>query len=56
MVTSEAFASLAQKVAKELQTPDARICVVPHPIGGTSASHLDGWAEVALDDLLRLLS
>jgi hypothetical protein len=56
VVASEAFGALARQVADELQTPDARVCVVPHPIGGTAEDRLEEWAESALDELLRLLA
>ena len=42
-------------MARALRFPDARIVVVPHPIGGTPETTLDTWAEAALDDVERQL-
>ncbi|GEM_PF-5539475 len=42
-------------MARELRFPDARVTIVPHPIGGTPNETLDQWARDALDDLERLL-
>ena len=42
-------------MARELRFPDARIVVVPHPIGGTPPETLDTWADAALEDLERQL-
>ena len=54
-VASREFAALADQMARELRFPDARVVVVPHPIGGTPEATLDAWAEAALDDLERQL-
>ena len=54
-VASREFAALASQMARELRFPDARVAVVPHPIGGTDSDTLDDWARAALDDLERLL-
>ena len=42
-------------MARELRFPDARIVVVPHPIGGTDDATLEAWAAAALDELERQL-
>ena len=42
-------------MARELRFPEARVTIVPHPIGGTPEETLDAWAISALDDLERLL-
>jgi hypothetical protein len=55
-VASEAFVGLANQMATELSIPDARIAVVPHPIGGTPEASLLERADAAIDELIRLLS
>ena len=42
-------------MARALRFPDARVVVVPHPIGGTPETTLDAWAEAALGDVERQL-
>ena len=43
-------------MARELRIPDARVVVVPHPIGGTPESTLDSWADDAIGGLSRSLA
>ena len=54
-VASAAFAELASQLADDLRLPDARIAVVPHPIGGTDDATLHAWADAGVDELLRIL-
>jgi len=43
-------------MARALRIPDARIVVVPHPIGGTPNATLDDWANEAISGLSRSLA
>ena len=55
-MTTEAFFSLADQVAKEILIPDARIAVVSHPIGGTSKEALIARADASIDELIGRLA
>ena len=52
---TEPFEVLATSVADSLGLPEARIVVVPHPLGGTDQAKVVGWAEVAVDRLVEVL-
>ena len=54
MVATESFAGLAREEALAQGLPDARIAVVPHPIGGTKSSVLRSRADAAVDEILAL--
>ena len=56
MVTTTKFELLTRTVAARLDLPDARIVVVPHPLGGTDEPTIDSWARAAVDDLLAQIS
>lgn len=55
-IASSEFASQARQNAADLGFPDARIVVVPHPIGGTGSEELARWADAAMDDLLEQIT
>ena len=56
VVTTEAFLSLADQMAKELLIPAARIAVVSHPIGGTPEEALIARADASIDELIGCLA
>ena len=53
--TTELFEALTTSAADSLGLPEARIVVVPHPLGGTDQAKVVGWAEVAVDRLVEVL-
>ena len=55
MATS-AFERLAREEARAQGLPDARIAVVPHPLGGSSDEALLARADAAVDEVLALFS
>ena len=55
MFTTEPFEVLTTSAADSLGLPQARIVVVPHPLGGTDQATVVGWAETAVDRLVELL-
>jgi hypothetical protein len=56
VVATESFAGLAREEALAQGLPDARIAVVPHPIGGTKSSVLRTRADAAVDEILALFT
>lgn len=51
-----AFEELTRNMAKTLRLPEARIVVVPHPLGGTDPAEVARWAAIAIDEVLARLS
>jgi len=56
VVTTTPFETLTRTVAATLHRPDARIAVVPHPLGGTDPDTVAGWADEAIETVIGLLS
>ena len=56
MLTTEKFFDLAKREAAQAALPDARLAVVPHPIGGTGKEELATRGERVADEILALLS
>jgi hypothetical protein len=54
VVTTEKFAGLAREEAGAQGLADARIAVVPHPIGGTARALLLERADAAVDGIVAL--
>ena len=54
VVTTPHFAGLAREEASAQGLADARIAVVPHPIGGTPRTLLLERADAALDEIVAL--
>ena len=54
VVATRSFAQLARDEALAQGLPDARIAVVPHPIGGTERRVLRERADAAVDEILAL--
>jgi len=52
---TETFEVLTTSAADSLGLPEARIVVVPHPLGGTDEATVVGWAEAAVDRLVEVL-
>lgn len=53
--TTQRFEELTRTVADTLGLPDARIVVVPHPLGGTDPAIVEGWADEAVEATLTAL-
>ena len=56
VVATESFAALAREEAQAQGLPDARIAVVPHPIGGTRPAELRLRADAAVDSIVALFT
>jgi len=56
VVTTTDFEHLTRSVADTLGLPDARIVVVPHPLGGTDPSIIESWADDAIEAVISLLT
>ena len=54
LVATESFAGLACEEALAQGLPDARIAVVPHPIGGVAEARLLERADAAVDEIVAL--
>ncbi len=54
VIATTSFAELAQKAADAAGMGQARICSVPHPIGGVSRAALDDRADGAVDQIVSL--
>jgi len=54
VVATRDFESLAREEARAQGLLDARIAVVPHPIGGVSADALRARADAVVDEVLDL--
>lgn len=55
-VTTTAFEVLSRQVAATLGRPDARIAVVPHPLGAIGADAVRASAASSLEQLLGLVA
>ncbi len=53
--TTEPFEVLTTSAADSLGLPEARIVVVPHPLGGTDEATVVAWAEAVVDRLVEVL-
>jgi len=56
VVVTEPFVALAHHAAKAYDLPAARIAVVPHPLGGITATEVDERAAGAVASVLELLT
>jgi hypothetical protein len=56
VVTTTKFVDLTQRVALNFGLPDARIVVVDHPLGGTDAETILGWADGAVERAVTLFT
>lgn len=56
VVTTTRFEQLTRTVAERLELADARVVVVPHPLGGTDEATIESWARDAVDDLIQQLT
>jgi len=56
VATTTQFVDLTRRVAAGFGLPDARVAVFPHPLGGTDADTIRGWADAAVPEVLALLS
>jgi hypothetical protein len=56
VATTTHFVDLTRRVATGFGLPDARVAVFPHPLGGTDADTIRGWADAAIPEVVRLLT
>jgi len=56
VVATESFAALAREEALAQGLSEARVAVVPHPIGGTRAAELRRRADAAVDSIVALFT
>ena len=56
VIATERFESMAARAASGYGLSDARIAVVPHPIGGTPDAVLRRFASRAVDGVLDLFT
>lgn len=56
VVTTTRFAALTDRVAANFGLPECRVVVVDHPLGGTDPDTIVGWADVAVDAIIGLLT
>jgi hypothetical protein len=54
VVTTTRFRPIAETMATDFGLPDARLLVLPHPLGGTDRETLHRWADDAVDALGEL--
>lgn len=54
IVTTTKFRPVAETMSANFGLPDARLLVLPHPLGGTDAATLHSWADAAVDALTSL--
>ncbi len=53
--TTTQFEALTRSVAAALGLAEARIVVVPHPLGGTDPATVEEWADASIDATMSLL-
>ncbi|MCH7789932.1 MAG: hypothetical protein IH940_10905 [Acidobacteria bacterium] len=56
MLTTERLEELTRSVAASLGLSNARIVVIPHPLGGTDPAVVESWADDAVDRTIELLT
>jgi hypothetical protein len=56
VVTTTKFLALTKRVAANFGLPEARICVVDHPLGGTDEATIVAWADAAVDGIIELFT
>ena len=56
VVTTTKFQALTQRVAMNFGLPEARICTVDHPLGGTDEATILAWADAAVDQIIELFT
>jgi hypothetical protein len=56
VVTTTKFLTLTKRVAQNFGLPDARICTVDHPLGGTDHDTILAWADAAVEQIIGLFT
>jgi hypothetical protein len=56
VVATGAFAALARQTADAYGLPEARVAVVPHPLGTITADEVAANADAAVETVLGLLT
>ena len=56
VVTTTKFNALTKRVAQNFGLPDARICTVDHPLGGTDEETILSSADAAVDEIIALFT
>lgn len=49
VIATREFSDLCVRVSQAYGFEDARIAVVPHPLGSTPIGELEGWADAVVD-------
>lgn len=55
-MTTTKFLTLTKRVAQNFGLPDARICTVDHPLGGTDHDTILAWADAAAEQIIELFT
>ena len=55
LIATEKFSQLARQAAAQSGLVDARLAVVPHPIGGVSEAELGRRADAVTEDVMNRL-
>ena len=51
VIATEKFADLCLRVARAYGFEDARMAVVPHPLGSTPVRELESWADAVVEEV-----
>ena len=55
MICSEPFEKLGKTQARVFGVPDLPLVMIPHPLGGLSLEQVEGRAEVAIPQVVKLI-
>jgi len=55
VICSDPFEKLGRTQAKIFGTPDLPLIMIPHPLGGLSLEQVEGRAEVAIPQVVKLI-
>jgi len=55
VICSEPFEKLGKTQARVFGVPDLPLVMIPHPLGGLSLEQVEGRAEVAIPQVVKLI-
>ncbi len=55
VITSTAFLNLGKAQSKVFGVPDLPLAIIPHPLGGLSLEQVEGRAEHAIPQLVKVI-
>lgn len=55
VICTDPFLKLGKAQSRVFGTPDLPLIVIPHPLGGISLEKVEGRAQVAIPEFLKLL-